>query len=87
MAHDNTAMRKTWFGGFDDWQAKFNDVLRKIAASPSKAQSLGKTFLHDVMIPFIDVAKDRLLADIAKHVQEACEQAGRLDRLVNEKNM
>ena len=32
--------------------------------------SPGKTSLHDVMIPFMDAAKDRLRTNIAKQVQE-----------------
>jgi hypothetical protein len=86
MNDSNQKMREAWFRGFDAWQDKFNLMLKHCATSPGKAQAIGTTFLHDVMIPFMDAAKDRLLADIAMRVKSACEQAELLDRLVNRMN-
>jgi len=80
-------MRETWFHGFDAWQDNFNAMLRQCATTPGKAQAIGKAFLRDIMIPFMDAAKDRLLAAIAKDVQAVCEKAARLDELVNKNNI
>ena len=86
MNDSNQKMREAWFRGFDAWQDKFNLMLKQCAKSPGKAQAIGTTFLHDVMIPFMDAAKDRVLAAIASRVKVACEQAAQLDLLVNKEN-
>ena len=86
MTDKNQKMRESWFHGFDAWQDQFNAMLKQCAKTPGNAQAVGKAFLHDVMIPFMDDAKDRLLADIAGRVHIACEKAGCLDRLVNKDN-
>lgn len=86
MTCDKHATREAWFRGFDEWQTAFNAMLSKCAKTSSKARAIGKAFLQDVMIPFMDSAKDRLLADIANQVQAACSKASRLDELVNKEN-
>jgi len=86
MALDRATARERWFDGFDHWQATFNAMLLQCAKTPAKAHVIGKTFLQDSMIPFMDAAKDRLLAAIARQLQNACEKAIRLDQLVNKNN-
>nr|MDO8113138.1 hypothetical protein [Candidatus Sigynarchaeota archaeon] len=89
MVLDNDKARKVWFTGFDEWQSRFNQMLVGCAAAgnnPAWLKQLGKTFMRDVMIPYMDAAKDRLLAEIAKDVQALCEKAARLDALVNKNN-
>nr|MDO8112326.1 hypothetical protein [Candidatus Sigynarchaeota archaeon] len=54
--------------------------------NPARLKALGKMFMRGVMIPYMDAAKDRLLAEIAKDVQALCEKAARLDTLVNKNN-
>lgn len=86
MALDRTTARERWFDGFDRWQATFNAMLLQCTKVPAKVSMIGKAFLQDTMIPFMDEAKDRLLAAIAKQVQDTCEKAIRLDQLVNKNN-
>ena len=87
MTLDKHAARETWFRGFDAWQDKFNEMLSRCAKTPSKARIIGKAFLQDTMIPFMDTAKDRLLTDIATQVQAICEKARNLDQFVNKENL
>jgi len=86
MILDRTTARERWFVGFDRWQSMFNTMLLQCTKAPAKASIIGKAFLQDTMISFMDEAKDRLLAVIAKQVQDACEKAIRLDQLVNKNN-
>nr|MDO8115172.1 hypothetical protein [Candidatus Sigynarchaeota archaeon] len=89
MVLDNDKARKVWFAGFDEWQSRFNQMLSGCAAAgynPARLKQLGKTFMRNVMIPYMDAAKDRMLAEIAKDVQGLCEKAKRLNALVNKEN-
>jgi hypothetical protein len=80
------AARKAWFTGFDAWQDSFKRLLDDCKDNPGKVKAAGKAFLREVMAPFMDGAKDRLLVEIAKDVKASCEKAKGLDHLVNEKN-
>jgi hypothetical protein len=78
--------RAAWFQHFDSWQSGFNALLKALSAGTSPTTA-GTAFLRDVMTPWLDDAKDRLLRAIAKDVLAAGEKAARLDALVNEKNV
>ncbi len=78
--------RAVWFEGFDRWQAGFNKLLAAIAAGRDHVTE-GKAFLRDVMVPWKDEAKDRLLREVAKDVLATCEKAIKLDTLVNKENV
>ena len=82
---DADAARATWFQRFDAWQAGFNQLLKALAAGQPPATA-GRAFLRDVMTPWMDDAKDRLLRAIATDVLAAAEKAKRLDALVNKEN-
>ncbi len=82
---DKDSARAAWFQGFDAWQAGFNRLLKAVAAGEAPAVA-GKTFLRDVMVPWMDDAKDRLLRAVAKDVLAASEKAAKLDALVNKEN-
>ena len=86
MVLGKDASRKAWFAGFDAWQDAFTRMLADCAGNPAKAKETGKAFLREVMIPFMDAAKDRLLVEIAKDVQATCEKARKLDAFVNKNN-
>jgi hypothetical protein len=82
---DKDSARAAWFGGFDAWQSGFNKLL-KAAAAGTGAPAAGKAFLRDVMVPWMDDAKDRLLRAVARDVLATSEKAARLDALMNAKN-
>jgi hypothetical protein len=82
---DKDSARAAWFHHFDTWQAGFNALLKALAAGTSPATA-GTAFLRDVMTPWLDDAKDRLLRAISKDVLAAGERAARLDALVNKDN-
>ena len=82
---DKDSARAAWFQGFDSWQSGFNQLLKAIA-SGNDHTTAGRAFLRDVMTPWLDDAKDRLLRAIAKDVLAASEKAARLDALVNKEN-
>ncbi len=89
MVLNNDRARKVWFSGFNEWQSRFNQMLARCTAegvNPAQLKSLGKTFMRDVMVPFMDAAKDRLLIEIAKDVQGLGEKAKKLDGYVNKDN-
>jgi len=89
MILGNERARKAWFAGFGEWQSRFNQMLAGCAAAgnnSARLKVLGKTFMRDVMVPYMDAAKDRLLTEIAKDVQRLCEKAKRLDGFVNKEN-
>ncbi len=83
---DKDSARAAWFSAFDQWQAGFNKLLAAVAAGKNHVAE-GKAFLADVMVPWMDEAKDRLLRAIAKDVLAAGEKAARLDALVNKDNV
>jgi hypothetical protein len=74
--------RAAWFQGFDAWQAGFNRLLKALSAGGDPAAA-GKAFLRDVMVPWMDNVKDRLLRAIAKELLAVGEKTVRLDALVN----
>ncbi len=82
---DKDSARAAWFQGSGTWQAGFNKLVKAVVAGevPSTA---GKAFLRDVMVPWMDDAKDRLLRAVAKNVLAVGEKAARLDALVNKDN-
>jgi hypothetical protein len=82
---DKVSARITWFQGFDAWQAGFNRLIKAVATGESTAVA-GKAFLRDVMVPWMDDAKDRLLRAIAKDMLAVSEKAAKLDALVNKEN-
>jgi hypothetical protein len=82
---DKDSARAAWFQGFDGWQSGFNQLLKAIA-SGNNATSASTAFLRDVMTPWLDGAKDRLLRAVAKDVLAVGEKAARLDALVNKEN-
>jgi hypothetical protein len=82
---DNDSARAAWFEGFDAWQSGFNRLLKSIVAGES-ATAAGTTFLRDVMVPWMDQAKDRLLRAVSRDVLAVAEKATRLDALVNKNN-
>jgi hypothetical protein len=55
-------------------------------AAGAGAPAAGKAFLRDVMVPWMDDAKDRLLRAVAKDVLAPGEKAAKLDALVNKEN-
>ena len=69
---DKDSARAAWFQGFDTWQSGFNKLLKAVTAGGSPAAA-GKAFLRDVMVPWMDDAKDRLLRAVAKDVLAASE--------------
>ncbi len=79
---DKESARAAWFTTFDQWRAGFNKLLAAVAAGHDRVKE-GKKFLADVMVPWMDDAKDRLLRAIAKDVLAASEKTARLDALVN----
>ncbi len=83
---DKDSARAAWFQGFDSWQAGFNRLLKAVTAGTS-TQAAGTAFLRDVMVPWMDDAKDRLLRAAAKDVLAAGEKAARLDALENKENV
>lgn len=82
---DKESARATWFQGFDTWQAGFNALIKALAAGQPPATA-GKAFLRDIMTPWMDEAKDRLLRAIATDVLAMIEKASKLDALVNKDN-
>jgi len=82
---DKESARAAWFSAFDQWQAGFNRLLAAVAAGKNHVME-GKKFLNDVMVPWMDEAKDRLLRAFAGDVLAAAEKAARLDALVNKEN-
>ncbi len=82
---DKDSARAAWFDGFDAWQAGFNRLLKAVTAGTSMPAA-GTAFLRDVMVPYMDQAKDRLLRAIARDVLATAEKASRLDALVNKHN-
>ncbi len=82
---DKDSARAAWFQGFDTWQAGFNRLIKAVAVGENTTTA-GKAFLRDVMVPYMDQAKDRLLRAIARYVLATAEKASRLDALVNEHN-
>ncbi len=82
---DKESARAAWFQGFDSWQSGFNRLIKAITAGEDHLTA-GRTFLRDVMVPWMDNAKDRLLQVIARDVLATVEKASRLDALVNKHN-
>ncbi len=83
---DKDSARAAWFRGFDSWQAGFNRLIKAVAAGEGHAAA-GTAFLRDVMVPWMDEAKDRLLRAVAKDVLAVSEKASKLDALVNKENV
>ncbi len=82
---DKDSARAAWFQGFGTWQAGFNKLIKAVVAGEAPS-SAGKAFLRDVMVPWMDDAKDRLLRAVAKDVLAVGEKATRLNALVNKEN-
>ncbi|NMC03834.1 MAG: hypothetical protein GYA24_01420 [Candidatus Lokiarchaeota archaeon] len=83
---DKESARAAWFQGFDAWQAGFNQLLKALAAGQPPATA-GKAFLRDVMTPWMDEAKDRLLRAVAADVLAIGDKAKQLDGMVNKQNI
>ncbi len=64
MYANNDEARATLFADFDKFQAAFTAFLASYAKSGDKADraALATTFVKDVAIPYLDTAKDGLLA-------------------------
>jgi hypothetical protein len=82
---DKDSARASWFRGFDSWQSGFNRLLKAISAGENPTTA-GTAFLRDVMVPWMDDAKDRLLRAVAKDMLAVSEKATKLDALVNKEN-
>ncbi len=82
---DKNSTRTAWFQGFDAWQVGFNRLLKAISAGDNPIAA-GTAFLRDVMVPWMDDAKDRRLCAAAKDVLAVSEKAAKLDVLVNAEN-
>ena len=64
MFVSNDEARAALFAGFDKFQAAFTAFLASYAKSGDKAErsALATAFVKDVAIPYLDTAKDGLLA-------------------------
>ncbi len=82
---DKDSARAAWFQGFGTWQAGFNKLIKAVVDGDTPSTA-GKAFLRDVMVPWMDDAKDRLLRAVAKDVLAVAEKAAKLDALVNKEN-
>jgi hypothetical protein len=64
MYNNNDEARAALFTGFSGFQAAFTAFLASYAKSGDKAErtALATAFMKDVAIPYLDTAKDGLLA-------------------------
>jgi hypothetical protein len=64
MYGNNDEARAALFAGFDKFQAAFTAFLASYADSGDKAgrAALAAAFVKDIAIPYLDTAKDGLLA-------------------------
>ncbi len=64
MYANNDEARAALFAGFDKFQASFTKFLASYAKVADKAEraALATAFVKDVAIPYLDTAKDGLLA-------------------------
>lgn len=65
--NSNDDARKAVFSGFDAFQAQFFAILEAHAkASTARERStIATRFVKDIMIPYLDTAKDALLKEYA----------------------
>jgi hypothetical protein len=70
MFTNNDEARAALFAGFDKFQAAFTTFLASYAKSSDKAEraALATAFVKDVAIPYLDTAKDGLLAALVPPV-------------------
>jgi hypothetical protein len=70
MYNNNDEARAALFAGFNGFQAAFTSFLASYAKSGDKAgrAALATAFVKDVAIPYLDTAKDGLLAALVPPV-------------------
>jgi hypothetical protein len=70
MYNNNDEARAALFAGFDKFQAAFTAFLASYAKSGDKAEraALATSLVKDVAIPYLDTAKDGLIAALVPPV-------------------
>ncbi len=73
MYNNNDDARGALFAGFDKFQAAFTAFLASYAKTTDKAEraALATAFVKDIVIPYIDTAKDGLIATLVPPVLAA----------------
>ncbi len=83
MYANNDEARSALFAGFGEFQASFTAFLASYAKSGDKAEraALATAFLRDVAVPYLDAAKDGLLAPLVPPVLAADAELTKLLRV------